>query len=279
MGQAQLPPQETAKSSLAKNLGRVGVGLAIAITASSLGAFWYGRYFLNEELSPLLQSELTKSLKRPLQLGKVERVGLSSMRFGRSIIPPTDKESNFLVVEAIEVKFDVWSYALRRQITLDAIAEQPQIFLKQDATGLLQLPEIKPPERQTKDSFIDLRTIAFRDAQITVQTIARGELVSLSQVQIDSNWKIADLNNQSFQMNGKGNVALPNISPKPQNPESLYPEDPGGFIINIICNCTSKPATSTTTGTPSTRPLTPPPSHPPSATSQSSPSSSSSKKE
>ena len=223
MGQAQLPPQETAKSSLAKNLGRVGVGLAIAITASSLGAFWYGRYFLNEELSPLLQSELTKSLKRPLQLGKVERVGLSSMRFGRSIIPPTDKESNFLVVEAIEVKFDVWSYALRRQITLDAIAEQPQIFLKQDATGLLQLPEIKPPERQTKDSFIDLRTIAFRDAQITVQTIARGELVSLSQVQIDSNWKIADLNNQSFQMNGKGNVALPNIAAiaTPPNPEQL----------------------------------------------------------
>ncbi len=223
MGQAQLPPQEPANSSLAKNLGRVGVGLAIAVTASSLGAFWYGRYFLNEELSPLLQSELTKSLRRPLQLGKVERVGLSSMRFGRSIIPPTDKESNFLVVEAIEVKFNIWSYALRRQITLDAIAEQPQIFLKQDATGLLQLPEIKPPERQTRDGFIDLRTIAFKDAQITVQTIAKGELVSLSQVQIDSNWKITDLNNQSLQMNGKGNVALPNLAAiaTPPNPEQL----------------------------------------------------------
>ena len=145
MGQAQLPPQQPANSTFAKNLGRVGVGLAIAFTATSLGTFWYGRYFLNEQLSPLLQSELTKSLKRPLQLGKVERVGFSSVRFGRSVVPPTDKESNFLAVEAIEVKFDLWSYATRRQIALDAIAQQPQVFLKQDATGLLQLPKITPP--------------------------------------------------------------------------------------------------------------------------------------
>ncbi len=223
MGQAQLPPQRPNNSTLAKNLGRIGVGLAIALTATSLGAFWYGRYFLNEQLSPLLQTELSKSLKRPLQLGKVERVGFSSIRFSKSIIPPTDKEANFLAVEAIEVKVDPWSYLTRRQIGLDAIVEQPQIFLKQDVTGLLQLPKITPPEPQTKDGFVDLRTITFTDAQITIQTIAKGELVSLSQVQIDSNWQIADLNNQSLKMNGKGRVTLPNLAAiaVPPNPEQL----------------------------------------------------------
>ena len=223
MGQAQLPPQQPANSTFAKNLGRVGVGLAIAFTATSLGALWYGRYFLNEQLAPLLQSELTKSLKRPLSLGKVERVGFSSIRFGKSIVPPTDKESNFLAVEALEVKFDLWSYATRRQITLDAIAEQPQVFLKQDVTGLLQLPKITPPERQTKDGFIDLRTVTFNDAQVTIQTVAKGELVSISQVQIDSNWKIIDLNNQSLKMNGNGRVTLPNLAviAAPPNPEQL----------------------------------------------------------
>ena len=223
MGQAQLPPQRPANSTFAKNLGRVGIGLAIAFTATSLGTFWYGRYFLNEQLSPLLQSELTKSLKRPLQLGKVERVGFSSIRFGRSIVPPTDKEANFLAVEAIEVKFDLWSYATRRQIVLDAIAQQPQLFLKQDATGLLQLPKITPPEKQTRDSLIDLRTVTFEDAQLTIQTVAKGELVSLSQVQIDSNWKIIDLNDQTLKMNGKGRVTLPNLAAiaAPPNPELL----------------------------------------------------------
>ena len=223
MGQAQLPPQEPANSTFAKNLGRVGVGLAIALTASSLGAFWYGRYFLNERLSPLLEVELTKSLKRPLQLGKVERVGLSSIRFGKSIIPPTDKESNFLAVEAIEVKVDPWAYLTRRQIGLDAIIEQPQVFLKQDVTGLLQLPKITPPERPTQEGFVDLRTITFNDAQLTIQTIAKGELVSLSQVKIDSNWKIVDLNNQSLKMNGQGRVTLPNLAAiaTPPNPEQL----------------------------------------------------------
>jgi translocation and assembly module TamB len=223
VGQAQLPPQRPTNSTFAKNLGRVGVGLAIAFTATSLGAFWYGRYFLNEQLSPLLQTELTKSLKRPLQLGKVERVSFSSIRFGKSLIPPTAQESNFLAVEAIEVNVDLWSYLTRRQIGIDAIAEQPQVFLKQDVTGLLQLPKLTPPDPQTKEGFVDLRTLTFRDAQITIQTIDKGELVSLSQVQIDSNWKITDPNNQSLKMNGKGRVTLPNLAAiaTPPNPEQL----------------------------------------------------------
>jgi translocation and assembly module TamB len=223
VGQAQLPPQQPANSTFAKNLGRVGVGLAIAFTAASLGTFWYGRYFLNEELSPLLQTELGKALKRPLQLGRVERVGLSSIRFGKSLIPPTDKEANFLAVEALEVKVDLWNYAINRQIGVDAIAEQPQLFLKQDVTGLLQLPKITPPEKQTKDGFVDLRTVTFNDAQLTIQTIAKGELVSLSQVQIDSNWRIVNLNDQSVKMNGKGHITLPNLAAiaAPPNPEQL----------------------------------------------------------
>ena len=223
MEQAQLPPQQPANSTFVKNLGRVGVGLAIAFTATSLGAFWYGRYFLNEQLSPLLQTELGKALKRPLQLGKVERVGLSSIRFGKSLIPPTDKEANFLAVEALEVKVDLWNYAINRQIGVDAIAEQPQIFLKQDATGFLELPKLTPPEKQTQDGFVDLRTVTFNDAQLTIQTIAKGELVSLSQVQIDSNWKIVKLNDQSVKMNGKGHITLPNLAAiaAPPNPEQL----------------------------------------------------------
>ncbi len=223
MGQAQLPPQKPNNSTLAKTLGRVGVGAAIALTATSLGGFWYGRYFLNEQLSPLLQTELTKALKRPLELGKVERVSFSSVRFAKSVIPPTAQEANFLAVEAIEVRIDPWSYLTSRQITLDAVVEQPQVFLKQDANGLLQLPKLAPPEPQKDRGLVDLRTITFTDAQVTIQTIAKGELVSLSQMEIDSNWQIADLNNQSLKMSGKGQVTLPNMAAiaAPPNPEQL----------------------------------------------------------
>ncbi|NUN65274.1 hypothetical protein HCU40_11030 [Pseudanabaena biceps] len=223
VGQAQLPPQKPANSGLVKTLGRVGAGLAIALTATSLGAFWYGRYFLNEQLSPLLQVELGKALKRPLQLGKVERVGWASVRFGSSVIPPTAQESNFLAVEAIEVKVDLWNYIISRQLTLDAVAEQPQIFLKQDATGVIQLPKLTPPDPKQKTGFIDLRTVLFQDTQLTIQTIGKGELVSLNKVQIDSKWSITDPQNQRLEMNGKGSVVLPNLAAiaTPPNPEQL----------------------------------------------------------
>jgi translocation and assembly module TamB len=222
VGQAQ--PQQPNKSKLIKNLGRVGIGLALTLTATGLGGFWYARYFLNEQLSPLLQAELTKALKRPVQLGKVERVSFTSLRFGRSLVPPTAKEANFLAVEAIEIKVDPFSYLFRRQLALDAIAEQPQIFLKQEVEGGgLKLPDFPPPEPQTGENPFDLKTIIFSDAQITIQSAAKGQLVSLSQIQIDSIWKITDLNNQRLKLNAKGGVVLPNIAAigSPPNPEQL----------------------------------------------------------
>ncbi len=223
MGQAQLPPQQPTRSTLARTLGQVGVVSAIALTATTLGGFWYGRYFINEQLSPLLQTELTKVLKRPLQLGKVERFSFSSVRFGKSVVPPTAQEANFLAVDALEVKVDLWSYVTRRQLGLDAIAEKPQVFLKQDVSGMLQLPKITKPAPQQEAGFVDLRTLRFDNAQVTIQTIAKGELVSLSQVQIDSNWQITDPNNQSLQMNGQGRLTLPNLAAiaEPPNPEQL----------------------------------------------------------
>lgn len=223
MGQAQLPPQQPTKSTLTQILGRVGVVGAIALTATTLGGFWYGRYFINEQLSPLLQTELAKALKRPLQLGEVERFSFSSVRFGKSLVPPTAQESNFLAVDALEVKVDLWSYLTRRQLGLDAIAEKPQVFLKQDVSGMLQLPKITKPAPDQEAGFVDLRTLRFDNAQVTIQTIARGELVSLSQVQIDSKWQITDPNNQSLQMNGQGRVTLPNLAAitAPPSPEQL----------------------------------------------------------
>ncbi|MDX2254391.1 MAG: translocation/assembly module TamB domain-containing protein [Pseudanabaenaceae cyanobacterium bins.39] len=223
MVQPQLPPQQpNSNMTLARQLGRVGVGILLTLTATGLGGVWYGRYFLNERLSPLLQSELSKALKRPLQLGQVERVGLSSIRFGKSIVPPTEQEANFLAVDALEVNVDLWGYITRRQLGLDAIAERPQVFLKQDVTGLLQLPKITP-EPQKEKGFVDLRTVRFDNAQVTIQTIAKGELVTFGQLQIDSNWQIIDPNKQNLKMQGTGRVFLPNLAAiaEPPNPEQL----------------------------------------------------------
>jgi translocation and assembly module TamB len=221
VSQQLLPPSPSDPSSpsLLRNVGRVGVGFALTLTASGLGACWYGRYFLNERLSPLLQSELTKVLKRPVQLGKIERVSLNSLRFGKSQIPATELEPNFLVVDAIDIRVDLLSYLQKRQLGLDAVVKSPQVFLKQDlATGQF-LPKITPPTKPTEEGFIDLRTVKFEDGQVTIQAAATKEFVTLSQIQLQSNWKITDLSNQSLKLSGGGSVVLPQFTSVTDTPD------------------------------------------------------------
>ncbi|MEE3719364.1 translocation/assembly module TamB domain-containing protein [Tumidithrix elongata RA019] len=221
MGQQLLPPtsSDSPTHSFLRNVGRVGVGVALTLTASGLGLCWYGRYFLNERLSPLLQAELTKVLKRPVQLGKIERVSLTSLRFGQSQIPATDKEPNFLVVDAIDVRLDPLTYLQKRQLGLDAVVKSPQVFLKQDlATGNF-LPKITPPEKPSEEGFIDLRTVKFEDGQVTIQAAATKEFVTLTQLQLQSDWKITDLSNQSMKLSGGGSVVLPQFTSTTDTPD------------------------------------------------------------
>jgi translocation and assembly module TamB len=193
-----------------KNWGRLGVSLALGLTAAGLGVFWYGRYFLNQRLAPLVEAELEKTLQRPVELGEVDRVGLGGVKFGDSVVPPTDDQANFLTAESIDVQVDLWSYFRDSQVGLDVVVQSPQIFLRQDAAGGF-LPEISPPESEGKQGVIDLRTVTINDAKITLQTEDRSGLVSLSDVDVTSTWSITDPNAQSVEFNAAGNVVLPII--------------------------------------------------------------------
>jgi translocation and assembly module TamB len=221
VSQQQLPPTSPDSPSLLRNAGRVGVGIALTLTATGLGACWYGRYFLNERLSPLLQAELSKLLKRPVELGKIERVSLTSLRFGKSQVPATENEPNFLAVDAIDVRVDALAYLQKRQLGLDVVVKSPQVFLKQDLVSGQFLPKITPPPKSTQAGFIDLRTVKFEDGQVTIQAAATKEFVTLSQVQIQSDWKITDLSNQSLKLSGGGSVVLPQLSIATDTPDPL----------------------------------------------------------
>jgi translocation and assembly module TamB len=195
-----------------KVFGRVGVSLALALTAGSLGTFWYARYFLNEKLSPWVQSELTKALKRPVNLGRVERVSFGSIRFGPSQIPATAQEANFLTAKYIDVQVEPWSYIQSRKLVLDVTIKNAEAYSRQDLATGLYFPKLEPP-KQAKESDIDLKTVKIEDGRLTLQPIASGGgAVSLTQLQIQSDWKIVDPNNQSFRLSSNGKVVLPAIA-------------------------------------------------------------------
>ncbi|NKB18459.1 MAG: hypothetical protein HC770_11190, partial [Pseudanabaena sp. CRU_2_10] len=238
MEQAPLP---TPSSTRAKTLGRVGVGVTLGLTAASLGGFWYGRHFLNERLSPLVEAELQKTLKRPVKLGKVERVSLNSVQFGHSEIPATDKEQNFLVVDAVDVQVDTLRYLQTSKVGLDVTIKKPQVFLKQDvATGLyFSMPESAEGQPGEAPPPIDLKTIEIEDGRVTLQPGNASQLVTLDRLQLKSDWRITNPSNQSVRASGGGKVVIPllavgNAPPTPtQLAQAIERQREDGGSVNL----------------------------------------------
>jgi translocation and assembly module TamB len=199
---------ENQPTNPAKKWKYIGLGAATTVLGGTLGALLYGNYWLNEQLSPWLETELTKTLQRPVKLGQVERFSLSSVRFARSQVLPTATQKNFLIAPSIEVQLDLGAYWQKRQIGLDVVLDRPQVFLQQDLTSGSFLPTI-PSQAIATESPIDLRTLKITRGQITLQPAKSADLVAIANVNVDSNWQITNSQAQKVTASGRGKVVLP----------------------------------------------------------------------
>ncbi|MEG4310631.1 MULTISPECIES: translocation/assembly module TamB domain-containing protein [unclassified Microcoleus] len=102
-------------------LGLVGVAVAQA--------------WVREKLAPLVETEVSQLLKRPVQLGRLERFSPTSLRFGRSTLPATPTDPDYASTEAVEVQFSIWPLLFNRTLKLDITLVKPNAYIEQDATG------------------------------------------------------------------------------------------------------------------------------------------------
>ncbi|MDS3862178.1 translocation/assembly module TamB domain-containing protein [Thermosynechococcaceae cyanobacterium BACA0444] len=129
----------------------VGLGLTVA-TLGGLG--WRAWIYINTELSPQIAHRVASILQRPVELGAVERVSLTSIRFGPSAIPAqagTEAETkggdrDNATVAGIEVGFNIWEVFISRNLNLDLTLERPLLQVFQEADGRWIDTEIAPIE-------------------------------------------------------------------------------------------------------------------------------------
>lgn len=214
MSESQPPKSSTKKWKL------IGLSLATTALGGTLGAFVYGNYWLSEQLSPWLETELSKTLQRPVKLGRVERFSPSSVRFAASQILPTADQKNFLIAPAIEVQLDLGAYWQRRQIGLDLVVDRPQIFLQQDLINGSFLPSMLKQTVATENS-IDLRTVKITQGQITLQPARSADLVAIANLEINSNWQITNSQAQKVIASGGGKVILPFLGSSTDIPDPV----------------------------------------------------------
>jgi translocation and assembly module TamB len=137
--------------------------------------------FVHEQLAPLIERNLSQSLKRPVQLGRVERFSLNSLRFGASAVPATPTDPDRLSVEAVDVAFDPLQLLISRKLNLDVTLDKPEIYLEQAQNGTWVSTEIQEQE-ETGPVTTELQTIRFKDG--TAVLLAAAETLTAKRVPV-----------------------------------------------------------------------------------------------
>lgn len=112
----------------------MAVGGLLAVTMAS--GIWRLQNFVDKELAPLAQENLTNTLKRPIELGDVKGFSLSGVHFGASTIPQTATDSDRVIAEAVEVGFNPLQLLFKRQLKLDVTLVNPDVYIEQDERGV-----------------------------------------------------------------------------------------------------------------------------------------------
>ena len=110
-------------------LSGTGLGI-IALVGAAVALAW-----VREKLAPLVENQVSQLLDRPVQVGRLERFSLTSLRFGRSTVPATATDPDYASTEAVEVQFSVGQLLFNRTLKLDITLVKASAYIEQDAKG------------------------------------------------------------------------------------------------------------------------------------------------
>jgi translocation and assembly module TamB len=134
----------------------------MAVLAGS--AVWLVNY-VRQNLVPQIQTQLSETLQRPVEVGALEQFSLSYLRFGASAIPATETDPDHAELQAIEVWFNPWQILDSRSLDLTIVLVKPHLYVEQDMEGNWLTTQIKPQEKRGAIA-IQVKEVALRDGDL-----------------------------------------------------------------------------------------------------------------
>jgi translocation and assembly module TamB len=169
------------------------------------GGLSYSWYFLTQKLSPLVESELTNFINRPIKLGKVESVSLSRVRFGETEIVPTNTDTDFASVKAIVVQFNPLKLLAQKKLELDLSLIEPHVYVEQDDSQIWIKTKLDRGIPEFKGIRIKLKRIHVDKTNVTLK--AKSEKDNLQpDVKLKLNSSNVYFNPQLISFGTEGNL-------------------------------------------------------------------------
>jgi len=134
-------------------LSRTGIALGLILLGLVAGGTWWLWTLIRQELVPLVQKNLSQTLQRPVQLGRLERFSLTGLRFGPTSVPATPTDPDHASVKAIDVAFNPLQVLFTRTLKLDVTLIGADVYIQQNKQGLwVRIP----PQTQQKPGPIQI---------------------------------------------------------------------------------------------------------------------------
>lgn len=116
-------------------LSRGGLALGGLLIVGIPIGIWRLQSFIQQDLAPLVEKNLTNIIDRPLELGEVKGFSLSGVEFGASTIRATAADPDKVKADAIEVGFDPLQLLFNKRLKLDVTLVNPVGYVEQDNQG------------------------------------------------------------------------------------------------------------------------------------------------
>ncbi|MEB3338675.1 MAG: DUF748 domain-containing protein, partial [Leptolyngbyaceae bacterium] len=166
-------------------LSRTSLVAGIFLMAGVGWGTWRSWVFVQNELSPLVEKNLSQTLQRPVKLGRVEQFSYNGLRFGTSSLPSTPTQRDRLSADAIAVNFDPLRLLLTRQLDLDISLVKPDVYVEQSTAGTWEIPKIAAQEQAGLIN-TEIKTVQILNGQVVLLPVAEGRAprvpVKLSQI-------------------------------------------------------------------------------------------------
>ncbi len=143
-----------------KRSRRKKLTISLVLLAGISGGLAMGWVTLQRKLVPLIETEVTTYLDRPIEVGKLKRISPFGVRFGESKLPPTATNPDYLSAEAIQVNFSPWQFLLKRDLILHISVIRPDVYIEQDERGVWTPTDFGTGEEST-DKWLTIDAVSY----------------------------------------------------------------------------------------------------------------------
>ena len=230
MANSPTPPPDSSDVSHATTryassvLLKVAAGVGIMIVAGGVAAVVWADRLINTQVLPRVETEIAKSIGRPVDIGEVEGLSFWGIRLGKTTLPSTETDATSVTVDEIGVDVDLRSLIFQRQIKPHVVLVRPDVNLVQAENGQWIELELPDPAAEDPPFTLELQSVVVQDARLTASTLIQDPdavvprtPVQIENVDVTANFQgessqqvafnlIGDVETGSFEIKGEGDL-------------------------------------------------------------------------